>query len=234
MAFDGVARSGTRSQGVYGQRLEPFECLFWFADTVDGAVDHDVLSTKPFNGGFDQVEVQIEVAVKSANQYCSSAFGQAPFRVFQDDFTLRSRVDQMAFAGPHGHGDRQVCGFDAVSDDAWGRGDSAGGVATGNFDARGPTACGPCHISRRAADDLKIKRLVHSLMPRYALRPAANDEAGNRAGFVVGQGLELFGSAEGALLLDAGRFTRQAAQVVDARTAHFTTLHHFNSLQEGA
>ena len=41
-------------------------------------------------------------------------------------------------------------------------------------------------------------------------------------------------SPEGALLLDAGRLTREATEVVNPCTTHFTGFHDFNGFEEGA
>ena len=139
------------------------------ADAVDGPADHDVFPAKLLDGGFDEVQVQIESPVEPSDQHCAGPLCQAPFRIVQDDVALGGGVDQMAFAGPQRYRDWEVGGFDAVTNDA-GRGrDATCCVATGNLYARGSTARGTCDIPRCAADDLKIKRLVHSFVAKIRL-----------------------------------------------------------------
>ena len=60
-----------------------------------------------------------------------------------------------------------------------------------------------------------------------------NDEAGSGAGFVV-WGSGLLGALERPLLLDAGGFSGESAEVVDAGAAHATHLYDLNGLEERA
>ena len=128
---------------------------------VDGAARHDAFASKTGDGRFEEVKIEFEVAVESANQDLLCALLQAPLGIAQDDFFFGSSEDQMTLSRAEGHDDGEVRGGNAGLDGAGRRCDAPCGVTARQFDAGGPAAGSARDVTRGAADDLKFEGAVH-------------------------------------------------------------------------